>query len=56
MLVIGGDAGLERRGGIGCCLLTGTGCVEGGGYLDGIEGAIADVGGAPVQSEEWELA
>lgn len=34
-----GDAGLERRGGIGYCLLTGTGCAEGG-----VEVGIGDVG------------
>lgn len=43
MLVVG-DAGSERRGGIGCCLLTGTGCVEGG-----VEVGIGDVGGVPVR-------
>lgn len=39
-----GDAGLERRGGIGYCLLTGTGCVEGGGDEGGVEVGIGDVG------------
>lgn len=56
MLVAGGDAGLERRGGIGCCLLMGTGCAEGGGGESGVEVRIGDVGGVPVQSQAWEQA
>lgn len=34
MLVVG--AGLERRGRIGYCLLTGNGCVEDGGDEGGV--------------------
>lgn len=57
MLVVGGgDAGLERRGGICCCLLTGTGFGGGAGDVGGVEGGIGDVGGVPVQSQEWEPA
>lgn len=48
MLVVG-DAGLERRAGIGCCLLTGIGCVQGGGDEGGVEVGIGDVGGVPVR-------
>lgn len=39
-----GDAGLERRGGIGYCLLMGTGCVEDGEDEHGVEVGIGDVG------------
>lgn len=54
MLVVGGDADLERRGGTGCCLRTGTCCAERGGDEGDVEVGMDDVGGVPVQFQESE--
>lgn len=54
MLVVGGGAGLETRGVMDCCLLTGTGCAEGGGDEGDAEVGIDDAGGVPVQFQELE--
>ena len=45
MLATGDDDGLGRHGGIGCCLLRGIDCAEGGGDVDV---GIGDVGGVLV--------
>ena len=51
--MVGGGAGRERRAGVGCCLLTGSGCAEGDGDEGDAEAGI-DAGVVPVQFQEWE--